>query len=437
MKRAILLTSIIAACIVAFLSVRGTLPFIPVLGNSMEPTFSAGSLILIDPIEDIDSIEVGDIIVYSVPAMTREIYNYPAIVVHRVVKVTETERGVFFRTKGDNTGEDPFTIRPQDLKGTIGKEIPYLGFPLLFFQSKQGLIFLITGLSLLALYLYGGEITRGRQIVHGKLFAPVLEENRRNSWVITNRMETTEKVMESTQQALLSFSGAMSEYAVHLKSHTSAIQGLSEASQELRKGASEQNRILTNLVQRVEQAPARVEPRAKEIIVREKGKQPLKHITKPAGTDQVIVEIQVSPKIEPVFTREQVPVPSGAPGQRPPTREEAIAQPERDDYPPGCYQIRREPAVQLTLAEKQSKILKRISEVEDTAAVMQRPVGERSATTPHTTVTHKAITRKVNADTEDSQEATTRKPSLATRHTLATKERLAEKDIIHPAEQNT
>ncbi len=387
MKRAILLTSIIAACIVGFLSVRGTLPFIPVMGSSMEPTFSAGSLLLTEPIENPDTIEVGDIIVYNVPALTRQMYNYPSTVVHRVIKVTETERGVFFRTKGDNTGEDPFTVRPQDLRGTVNSEIPYLGFPLLFFQSKQGLIFLITGLSLLALYLYGSEITRGRQVVHNKIFSPVIEQNQRNSYIMTHRMETTEKVMDNTQQALQSFSEAMAEYAVHLKSHTSAIQGLSEASQELRKGAGEQNRILSNLVSRVEQAPARAEPRVepkeKEIIVREKGKPPLEHIIKPAGTDQVIVEVQVSPRIEPIITRERVAVPVGALERAPVTGEGAIAEPERDDYPPGCYQVRREPAESLTLAEKQNRILKRYSRIEGTTTPMGKQADQQGEATPH------------------------------------------------------
>lgn len=433
MKRAILLISIIAACIVGFLSMRGTLPFIPVLGNSMEPTFSAGSLCFIEPIENPDTIEVGDIIVYNVPPVTRELYNYPPTVVHRVVKVTRNERGVFFRTKGDNTGEDPFTIRAQDIRGTVSKEISYVGFPLLFFQSRQGLIFLITGLSLLALYLYGGEVTRGKQFVHNKLFSPVLDENRRSNWTMTNRMEKTEKTMESTHDALKSFSEAMGEYAVHLKSHTSAIQGLSEASQELRKGAGEQNRILGNMVNRMEQAPSRVEPgiepRAKEIIVREKGKPPLEHITKPAGTDQIIVEVQVTPQIQPVFAREQVPE------QAPVTGEGAIAEPERDDYPPGCYRIRREPAEQLTLAEKQNRISKWSSKIKDTVATVVKPADQEIEIPPYPTTAKKVITPKGKIDTKNTLsriEVTPQKRSLATRHTLATRKRISKKDTSHP-----
>jgi signal peptidase I len=403
MKRAILLTLIVVACIVGFLTIRGTMPFIPVMGSSMEPTFSAGSLLLIHPIESPEDIEVGDIIVYNVPAPVQEIYNYPSMVVHRVIKIEKTARGLFFRTKGDNTGEDPFTIRTQDLRGTVSTEIPFIGFPLLFFQSKQGLVFLIIGLSLLAVYLYSGEVTRGRQIVHNKLFAPVLEQNQRGNWEITHRMETTEKAMESTHQALQSFSEAMAEYAVHLKSHTSAIQGLSEASQELRKGASDQNRILGSLVQRLEQAPARVEPRAKEIIVREKGKPPLEKITRPAGTDQVIIEVQVSPRIEPVVAGEPAPPATTAAVQPASRGEEAIAEPERDDYPPGCYQIRRAPSRKLTLAEKQNRILKRVNDTENSQVEVREPAGKWSASKSHAAAAKKLIARKVNTHTGDTR----------------------------------
>jgi len=73
-------------------------------------------------------------------------------------------------------------------------------------------------------------------------------------------MESTEKMTEGTQQALEKFDSAIEVYAEHLKSHTSAIQGLSEASQELKKGAAEQNKVLGHLVEAMEQkGPVREE----------------------------------------------------------------------------------------------------------------------------------------------------------------------------------
>jgi len=250
LKRALVLVVVVAVCVAGFLSVRGTMPFMAVYGISMEPELHAGNLILISEVMP-DEIEVGDIIVFTVPEAVREYYNYPTIVAHRVIQVRPSERGVTFRTKGDNTGEDPFTVRPEDLRGEVSRQIPYLGFPLLFFQSDQGLIFIITTLSLLALYLYTDEIGRARQTLHRGLFAPVINASVHTGEEIAQRLETTEKGMESTQQALTSFAAAIAEYAEHLKSHTSAIQGLAEASQELKKGAAEQNRVLAHLAESI------------------------------------------------------------------------------------------------------------------------------------------------------------------------------------------
>ena len=237
----------------------------PIFGSSMEPTLQSGGLLMIDPIEPQD-VKVGDIIVYNVPSMVRDYYNYPPAVAHRVIEIN-TIPSLGFRTKGDNTGEDPFTIRPQDLRGTVGSQIPYLGLPLLFFQSQQGVIFAIIAIILLALFLYGGEIVRGGNFVHRGIFAPVINEEKRSNRVLTRKIEATEQKMTNTEQALEKFAAAVAEYAQHLASHTSAVQGLSEASHELKKGAAEQNRVLMTLMENMGKpgyAPIKIEPPAYE-----------------------------------------------------------------------------------------------------------------------------------------------------------------------------
>jgi signal peptidase len=246
MKRAIGLIFATIACVVAFLSVRGTLPFMPIFGTSMEPTLHSGGLLMIEPVNPQD-IKVGDIIVYNVPSAVRSYYNYPPTVSHRVIQVY-TVPSLGFRTKGDNTGEDPFTVRPQDIRGTVGSQIPYLGLPLLFFQSQQGMIFAIVAIALLALFLYGGELGRGGGWVHRGIFSPVINEEKRSNRMLSRKIDATEKKMNSTEQALDKFSAAVAEYAKHLASHTGAIQGLSEASHELTKGAAEQNRVLAAIM---------------------------------------------------------------------------------------------------------------------------------------------------------------------------------------------
>lgn len=251
-QRALTLIAVSTLAVVGFMAVRGTMPFMPVFGTSMEPELHAGSMIFIES-KEASEIKEGDVIVYTVTSAIRDYYNYPPVVAHRVIEVRDTEYGISFRTKGDNSGEDPFTIRPQDLRGTVSKQIPYLGLPLLFLQSQQGLIFVVISLLLFAFYLYAIDIGRGGQKIHRGIFAPVIDESQRASELLAQRVENTEKGMEYTQQALNSFAAAIAEYAEHLKSHTGAIQGLSEASQELKRGAVEQNRVLSRIAEVMEQ----------------------------------------------------------------------------------------------------------------------------------------------------------------------------------------
>lgn len=251
-QRALTLIAVSTLAVVGFMAVRGTMPFMPVFGTSMEPELHAGSMIFIES-KEASEIKEGDVIVYTVPSAIRDYYNYPPVVAHRVIEVRDTDYGISFRTKGDNAGEDPFTVRPQDLRGTVSKQIPYLGLPLLFLQSQQGLIFVVISLLLFAFYLYAIDIGRGGQKIHRGIFAPVIDESQRASELLAQRVENTEKGMEYTQQALNSFAAAIAEYAEHLKSHTGAIQGLSEASQELKRGAVEQNRVLSRIAEVMEQ----------------------------------------------------------------------------------------------------------------------------------------------------------------------------------------
>jgi methyl-accepting chemotaxis protein len=115
------------------------------------------------------------------------------------------------------------------------------------------MMFVIIALSLFALYLYANDISRGGQKIHRGLFAPVINETARDTETLAQRMDGTDKVMAQTQEALSSFASAMAEYAQHLKSHTSAIQGLAEASHELKRGAAEQNKALERIVEALEQ----------------------------------------------------------------------------------------------------------------------------------------------------------------------------------------
>ncbi|MFC1914362.1 signal peptidase I [Chloroflexota bacterium] len=309
MKRALGLIIIVVACIIGFLSIRGVTPFMPISGTSMEPAFKAGDLILIERVSP-SQIKEGDVIVYNVTPLVQDAYNFPPVIAHRVIRISTFDNSVAFRTKGDNTGEDPITVRAGDLRGKVSDQIPYLGFPLLFFQSKQGLIFAVIALSLLALFLYTDEISLGGTKLQRGIFTPVIRESYRTNRIFSQKLEATEQKVDATEQALGKFASAIELYAQHLASHTSAIQGLSEASHELKRSSAEQNRVLMLLSQTMEQKTA-----GKEIAA------PL-----PEAPDEgIISEI----------------------GLKPPEPEEIAPEPDKPieaSFPPGCIKSHLEPA---------------------------------------------------------------------------------------------
>lgn len=240
MKRILGLLLIISACLVGFLSIWGYIPVVPSFDSSMEPAIQLGSLIIVKPIAATE-IEVGDVIVYGVPSFNREQYNNPVVVAHRVIEIKKENSKLLFYTKGDNAGEDPLFVRPADIKGTFSHEIPYLGFPLFLLKSWQGAIFVFIAIVVLAIFLYSKELSLGSQRFCRTLLNPIIQEYYNANLVLSHRFEATEA-------ALGKFANSIELYSQHLDSHTSAIQGLSDASNELGKSAAEQNRIFAHMM---------------------------------------------------------------------------------------------------------------------------------------------------------------------------------------------
>jgi signal peptidase I len=261
MKRALGLLLIIIACLVGFLSIWGYMPVVPNFDSSMEPVIQLGSLITIKSVAA-KEIEVGDIIVYGVPSLKREQYNYPVVVAHRVIEVKKENSSLSFRTKGDNTDEDPFYVRPVDIKGAFNHEIPCLGFPLFLFKSWQGSILVVIAILILAICLYSKELSLGSQRFYRTLLNPVIQEYYQANLILSHRFEATEAVLDK-------FAHSMELYSQHLESHTSAIQGLSGASNELKKSAAEHNRIIAYMMKTIEHRTYGEEVSRVEKITRE------------------------------------------------------------------------------------------------------------------------------------------------------------------------
>lgn len=108
-----------------------------VVSGSMEPAIHIGSVVVSQPQPEY---KVGDVITF-VPNGAKKADS----VTHRIFAVKKDAKGAtFFETKGDaNKTPD---IEPVSAKSVLGKEvlaIPYLGYPISFAKTRDGLIFLI------------------------------------------------------------------------------------------------------------------------------------------------------------------------------------------------------------------------------------------------------------------------------------------------------
>ena len=206
---------LVLAMFFGFYLLRTQGPFMAVVGHSsMEPTLHLFDLILIEKVVP-QEVREGDIIVFNVSPTYHKCYNYPRVVAHRVIEVYTSGGGPAFRTKGDNSGEDPFTVLARDLRGKPYKSIAYLGFLPLFLQSTQGLFFMIAATIIIVIYDYSEELDRGRKGLQRVLFAPIIEEQTRYSQELQQRVGGVE-------QTLGQLVSAVSEGAAHLQSHTAA-----------------------------------------------------------------------------------------------------------------------------------------------------------------------------------------------------------------------
>jgi len=213
--RDVMFIGLVLAMFLGVYFVRTQGPFVAIVGRSMEPVLHLGDFILVEKVLPQEVTE-GDIIVFDVSSSLQEAHNYPPVVAHRVIEVDTSGGAPAFRTKGDNSGEDPFTVLPGDLRGRLSKSIAYLGFLPLFLQSPQGLFFVIATAVLIGLYQYSEELDRGRKGLQTVLLAPIIEEQTRHSQELQQRVGGVE-------QALGQLALAVREGAAQFQSHPAAV----------------------------------------------------------------------------------------------------------------------------------------------------------------------------------------------------------------------
>ena len=184
MKRAILFLLAIVFITVAPHFIKQPMLFAPVMGVSMAPVLKEGDLITYEKISPYD-VEVGDIIVYNIPALTQRYYDCSPVVVHRVVEIRDTNRGLHYRTKGDNNpAQDPWSVRHCDIIGKVSQRISYLGFSILFLRSRPGLILIVIMFFASALCFYADELSQIRWKVPVRLFAHIVRESKHGSRLV-------------------------------------------------------------------------------------------------------------------------------------------------------------------------------------------------------------------------------------------------------------
>lgn len=105
-----------------------------VLSGSMEPALPVGGAVVIKPV-DAAQVEVGDIIVFSLPGKER-------LIAHRVISIGYAPERLF-HTKGDaNEEPDIYTVPEEHVVGKVCFCVPYLGYFSHFVRTPVG--FLLT-----------------------------------------------------------------------------------------------------------------------------------------------------------------------------------------------------------------------------------------------------------------------------------------------------
>ena len=102
---------------------------VAVLSDSMKPLFSRGYTVIVKKINknDLDSIKECDIIYYK---------KDNKYIIHRIKEIKYLDGRKVYITKGDNNKtEDSFLVYDEEIKGIVKLEIPYIGFPAVWFNE--------------------------------------------------------------------------------------------------------------------------------------------------------------------------------------------------------------------------------------------------------------------------------------------------------------
>ena len=105
-----------------------------IMSGSMEPTIPVGSIVVVETVNPKD-VKVNDIIVFQRSDLKT---------LHRVIDKIEENNTYYFQTKGDaNENPDPWTVKPDQIQGSLMLTIPYYGYFLHFAGTPIGFLLMV------------------------------------------------------------------------------------------------------------------------------------------------------------------------------------------------------------------------------------------------------------------------------------------------------
>lgn len=256
----------VAAYVTGALVWHANPPAVPVTGVSMRPTLERGDLVFLKGV-DPSKLRKGDVIAFHVPKDSQSQYGLPGELVHRIIKIQPSPGGLIFHTKGDaNSGPDVFVIHGSDVVGEMVGKAPGLGFPLLFFRSRQGEILLGAAVLVALIYFLIGVYEERRVYVEGtalgmqtvlaetqelrQLLAAARDESaaptvvapsadvRRGLGELEEEVRRVRERGEESTETIRQLVGAVGEYGLHLRSHTAVMQNLASTTAALERATA-------------------------------------------------------------------------------------------------------------------------------------------------------------------------------------------------------
>lgn len=110
-----------------------------VLTDSMSGTIEPGDVIMCKAVDDVNSLQVGDIITFKAPNGN---YNET----HRIVEIARNDDGTvnYFKTKGDNAkAVDNWQLNPQNVKAKYVKKSVFVGGLRKFMSKWYGYVVVV------------------------------------------------------------------------------------------------------------------------------------------------------------------------------------------------------------------------------------------------------------------------------------------------------